>query len=253
MKLKTYVINMEKDKVKKESILSQISNHNQLMPEIIRACEGSKLTEEQQIKLGYSLFKGRYGYGATLPAFGCAISHHLVYTLMSTNENNYALILEDDAIICDKIDSYLEDLINFISSKETPCVILLTPEFIYQKSSHKFKCKDHFITSVIGGYMNTGYMLNKQAAKLLSSSLFPIRYVADAWSAFVKLGIDLYGVFPHLISYGDQPGEIGQSIRTCSKRSIMQKFLHKLGRMKAKILNIYMFMKGIRWSKKIWQ
>lgn len=249
--MKTYIINMAKDVAKREQILSQLKDFPKGDVEIFEACEGRKLTDPELQYFGYLKFKQKYGAFGTLPAFGCSISHFSVYKKVAA-ENDAALILEDDAILSDNLYLKLPILHEYINSLHTAAAILLTPEFIYNK-------KDLFtignntiqVAKVKSGCMTTGYIINAEAAKLFSAELFPIRYLADEWREFIKMGLSLYGVVPHMVSYSGELGEIGMS-QIGHKKTILNKIHFFLGGIKAKAEYMLQSLKGYHISKRLW-
>lgn len=249
--MKTYIINMAKDVAKREQILSQLKDFPKGDVEIFEACEGRKLTDHELQYFGYLKFKQKYGAFGTLPAFGCSISHFSVYKKVAA-ENDAALILEDDAILSDNLYLKLPILHEYINSLHTASAILLTPEFIYNKKD-LFTIDNNTIqvTKVKSGCMTTGYIINAEAAKLFSAELFPIRYLADEWREFIKMGLSLYGVVPHMVSYSGELGEIGMS-QIGQKKTILNKIHFFLGGIKAKAEYMLQSLKGYRISKRLW-
>lgn len=249
--MKTYIINMAKDVAKREQILAQLKDFPKGDVEIFEACEGRKLTEPELQYLGYLKFKQKYGAFGTLPAFGCSISHYSLYKKIAGG-NDAALILEDDAILSENLYAKLQALHEYINTLHTAAIILLTPEFIYNK-------KDLFtignntiqVAKVKSGCMTTGYIINAEAAKLLSTKLFPIRYLADEWGEFVKMGLSLYGVVPHIVSYSREFGEIGMS-QIGQNKSLLTTVHFFLGGIKAKVVYMLKRLKGYRISKRLW-
>lgn len=247
--MKTYVVNLLKDKAKRAEIERQLANHPELEYQIWNAVEGKKLTEQEQKEMILPEFFNRYGRDATLPAVGCSLSHYYIYKDIVATNSKYALVLEDDAILSPNLK--VDDFLSLLDSNE-PIAILLTSDFMYFKSDIiKQIDKTHKIFKVDYGYMTSGYLINNKAAYLLSENIFPIRYTADAWKEFIDMGIVLYGVVPHLISFPDGLGEIGQA-------SNHTKGL--IGRIKATIISIYIklihlnsCLKGEKWSSKKWR
>lgn len=250
--MKTYVINMEKDILKRQNILSQLEKQPTLDFEIIKACEGRLLDETTLKEWGYPLFKEKYKQMGTLPAFGCAISHYSVYNKVVDNNLDFALILEDDAILSQELSKNLKQIEIYLAQVRDPAIILLTPDFIYSINEKPLFLFDQFkLMSLWQGYMSTGYIVNKSAALLLKDRLFPIRYFADEWGVFKKLGLKIQGVIPHLISYSGELGEIGTS-QLRQDESIFIRFRHFLGRLKAKLYEVNRERDGYRRSKRIW-
>lgn len=246
--MKTYVVNMEKDTQKRVLIESQLAKHPELDYQIWRAVEGKKLSQEEQKQMVLPEFYERYGRNATLPAVGCTLSHIGIYRDMISNKRQYALVLEDDAILSSdlKIDYICEML-----ETEDPVVILLTPEFWYHRKAEKVEVDSKYsIYRLKDGYMTSGYAINIAAAKLLLPKIFPVQFTADAWSTFIRFGIKLYGIVPHLISYPDGYGEIGMSQHgdktTYEKMRLLVVYIY------IRYLWAIRYLKGYRKSQKKW-
>ncbi len=249
----TYVINMEKDVEKRAQIESQLSEQTDLNYKIIKAVEGRKLTKEEIDRLAdMHEFKTRYNTFATLPALGCSLSHYFLYQLIAESEDHCALILEDDALLSPDLKSSIPKVERFLNSDE-PVAILLTPEFSYSPTS-AIKLDDNLnIHPLSDGIMTSGYYINKAAAKLLAGHLMPIRYLADAWKDFVAVGLKLYGIVPHLISYPEGMGEIGLSQHTNNNKTQWEEIRYKLAKIKGKIWEfLFVYLKGQKRSPKKW-
>ena len=243
---------MKKDILKRQNILSQLEKQPALDFEIVEACEGKLLAETDLKELGYPIFKEKYKQMGTLPAFGCSISHYSVYNRIVDNNLDYALILEDDAILSPELSENLKQIEIYLKELSDPAIILLTPDFIYSIKETPLLLFDKFkLMSLWQGYMATGYIVNKFAALLLKDRLFPIRYFADEWGVFKKFGLKIQGVIPHLVSYSGELGEIGTS-QLRQDESIFIRFRHFLGRLKAKLYEVNRERDGYRRSKRIW-
>lgn len=243
---------MKKDVAKRQNILNQLEHHPELDAEIIEACEGRKLQEDELKRLGYPVFKNKYGDFGTLPAFGCSVSHLSVYDKIIENGDDVALVLEDDVILSSELTKELSPIYEFMRQTNQPMVILLTPDFIYNiKEQSKHISEKFRIVNLVAGYMATGYLLNGEGARLLSEKLRPIRHVADDWKSFKSYGLNVFGVTPHLVSYSGELGEIGQSQRP-KDEPILLRLRHLLGRTKAHCFEILRHLKGYRRSKRIW-
>ncbi len=247
--MKTYVVNMEKDTQKRELITKQLKQHPELNWQVFKAVEGRKLSDQEQKEMILPEFFSRYGRNATLPAVGCSLSHIGIYKDMINTNTKFALILEDDAIL--SLDLKL-DSITQILDVDAPVAVLLTPDFWYHKDANAINIDAKYkIYQLNAGVMTSGYAINLAAVKLLVPMIFPVRYTADAWSQFIKLGLELYGVVPHVISYPDGYGEIGLSQH-------MYKTLYEKLRFAAvivyiKILNAKNYLIGNRKSLKKWR
>ena len=247
--MKTYVVNMEKDTHKRELIVQQLNQHPELDWKIWKAVEGRKLSEEDQKEMILPQFYSRYGRNATLPAVGCSLSHIGIYKDMVESKTVFALILEDDAILSN--DLKLSKVKELLSSPE-PRAILLTSDFWYRKENLVL-CVDkkHQIYKLNDGYMTSGYAINLAAAQLLIPQIYPVQYTADAWSSFIGFGLKLYGIVPHVISYPDGIGEIGQSQKV--QKTAYEQFRAFVVFFYIRLLRINQYLKGNRRSIKKWR
>lgn len=249
--MKAFIINMAKDTAKRATIEAQLEKYPELDYEIFPAVEGAKLSGEKLIEYGYEAFLNKYVSFGTLPAFGCSISHYLLYKKIIADNLDIALIIEDDAILSQQLKIKLPLIKDYINSFECPVIVLLTPEFFYKKKEKTTIDNAISITKVSHGYMSSGYIINREAALLLSTKLFPIKYLADEWGEFIKMGINLYGTIPHLISYPDGLGEIGKS-QHYKKENWLLRLRHIAGRLKWRLQYTLRYLNGYRKSKRIW-
>lgn len=247
MKMKTYVVNMEKDTQKRELITNQLKQHTELDWQIWKAVEGRKLSKEEQKEMIRPEFYEKYKTNATLPAVGCSLSHFHIYKDIISKSIPYALILEDDALLSDNL--HLEELSKYLDTTE-PVVILLSPRFWYWKKDKQEDISDkHSVFRLSTGLMTSGYLINNAAAGLLADIVYPIQYMADAWGDFVKKGLNLYGVVPHLTSYPKGIGEIGRSQH---KQSLYIKIRKPLIDIYLALLRCKRYMKGEKRAKRLW-
>lgn len=249
-RIKTFVVNMEKDTEKRARIEEQLASHPMLDYEIIKAVEGRKLsTDELAQQCDWDYFVKKYGKGATLPAIGCSLSHYSIYKRIADDCLDFALVLEDDALLCKDLEAIIFNLISILNNTE-PTVTLLTPEFTYYKNNFTAKINDYKVYKLWTGVMTSGYLINNRGAKLLKDKLFPVRFVADDFVEFHKMGLKIYGVVPHLVSFPKGLGEIGKSV--WNQYSFLTKLKRPLGKLKLKLHYYKLRKKGYYISKKMW-
>lgn len=99
----TYIINMEKDTEKRESILTRLSAYNCLKVDVFSAIVGKDLSKTELAKYTAPEFRDK----ATIAEIGCALSHNAVYKHIVQQNVPYALILEDDTYFTPPICSQL--------------------------------------------------------------------------------------------------------------------------------------------------
>jgi len=246
----TFVINMRKDTQKRALIEQQLAEHPELSYQICEAIEGRKLSEKEQQTFFSPDFFSHYGRNASLPAAGCSASHTLVYRAFLATSETVVLVLEDDALLSKEMCIW--PLISLLDVDE-PRVVLLTPDFWYRKEQRVRDIKAPYqVYQISSGYMASGYLINRSAAQLLIESNTPVRYLADDWKAFEQLGLKVYGVVPHLISFPDGMGEIGKSIRQAPK-SVYARLRAIAVQIYIQFLNSKKYLKGYRHSTKKWK
>jgi len=247
--MKTYVINMLKDTVKRARIEEQLVQHPELDYQIWEAVEGRKLSKQDQARLILPEFKQRYGKSASLPAAGCSLSHASIYKDMVDNDIHCALILEDDAILA--ADLKISECCEVINN-DKPSAILMTPDFWYMKDALiKGIDEKYSIFKLYNGYMTSGYIINKAGAELLYRINTPVQYLADVWQLFIENGLTLYGIVPHVISFADGCGEIGMAGNTPTKG--WKKFRSKCIKLYLEMIWIKKYIYGHRKSKILWR
>lgn len=245
--MKTYVVNMEKDTHKRELITKQLAQHPELDWQIWKAVEGRKLSDEEQKRTVSEEFFRKYKTNATLPAVGCSLSHYYIYKDMVEKGVPYALVLEDDAILSDNM--HLDELSKYLEV-DKPVVILLSPEFWYwEKDIQGTIDENHYIYRLSNGLMTSGYLINLAAARMLEGIVYPVKYLADSWADFVKMGLTLYGIVPHLTSYPEGLGEIGRSQQ---KQSLYIRLRMPLVKVYLAYLRWRKSMTGEKRSKRLW-
>lgn len=247
-----YIINLKRDTNKRKGIEKQLEKLPGLPFEFVEAVDGKLLDhQESPYEIDYDELRRRYPYTLTNATIGCSLSHLKTYDKISKTSNKSFLILEDDAIIHPELTKEMEYLIKFLNTS-SPRVVLLTPDFYYNKRNLSLTNGNYKLYRLTSGVMNSGYMLNLSAAKVLFKYLQPVRFFADEWAEMIKCGIELYGIVPHLVSYPDEFGEIGTSILKALGSQRKNKIILVLGKIKAFAFNQYLKLKGYRKSHKKW-
>lgn len=123
---------------------------------------------------GYSGWKRRMFFGRDLSngEFGCVLAHKSIYEHILEKDIEIALVLEDDAILCDELPRVIAALTE--RSKDWDIVRFLGRKKNYRASriiaqlpaSHSYLARPH---SMPGGAY--GYVISRQAAKRLLSMM----------------------------------------------------------------------------------
>lgn len=198
--MRTFVVNLEKDKVRRDSIKSQLNNIN-IPFEFVKAVYGKNLSQSELSEC-YNDSKAMRTQcrSLTLSEIGCAYSHIKIYQKMIRENIQTALILEDDAIIPRNSSEILLNIENIIEH-EIPEVILLSPVELLDDKSPETKIDNIYnLKKFKKGYLTSSYIINLYAAKTLLEELYPIGDVADCWKRLSNHKIvDIRVVDPPLI------------------------------------------------------
>ncbi|GKW17951.1 beta-1,4-galactosyltransferase [Pectobacterium carotovorum subsp. carotovorum] len=181
--MKTFVVNLEKDKNKKDQIQNECRKAK-LDYEIISAIDGRELNDSElsskvnPVSINY-LSKGE---------IGCALSHQKIYKKILDDNIDYALILEDDVEISQDINQFLRDFLS-VKDKSKGDIFLLYPsglKFLNRKINISHDC---FFYEVYNSSCAHGYIISNKAAKKLIRINTPIILVADAWLWFYQISL----------------------------------------------------------------
>jgi len=244
---------MAKDVAKKAQISAALTKQNNLDTEFFIAYEGRKMPPNEIAALAdFDSFKAKYGTQATLPALGCSLSHWKLYNNIANSNFEFALILEDDAWLSELLSLKIQQIIPHLP-QDKPWAVLLTPGFWYDKQNLITHTDDnHRLFKINSGYMTSGYLINRSGAQLLAEKLTPVRYIADAWGDFVDMGLNLYGIVPHIISFSGERGEIGLSQLANQRKNFLLRICYPLAVLKGRLSHLRQYCYGLRYSDKIW-
>lgn len=176
--MKTYVINLERSKDRREYMELLLRPYKCLDIEIVEAVDGRTLTGTQ-IKREFdcskyesiNLRKVRSG------EIGCTLSHQKCYRKIIEEDIQSAMIFEDDLIINENFAPIIPAVEKWLFSAEPR--LLLLPGWFWYSSTKNFD-SSHRICHVIGGFLTHSYALNLSAAKLMLDER--PWYAADSWS-----------------------------------------------------------------------
>lgn len=200
--MKVFVVNLEKDTEKKKLIEKQCKRQG-FDFEIIKAVNGNELSKE-------TLSAEVYEYGKehlTKGEIGCALSHKIIYKKIADENLDFALILEDDAIINEKTNNLFKKLEKIIDRNKNQVLLM-------QKSSQFFLNRKIKIDAEYEFYeawnpkCTHGYMITNKAAKTILKINTPIIREADHWLSFYQLSLlKVYCLNKNLITSRDEDKE----------------------------------------------
>ena len=227
---KIYIVNLKKDKNRRENIIREVEKQNLTNYEIIDAVDGNKLNQNE---LDVATFRNKkhvnpWNSKMSPTQIGCALSHIKVYENFIKTEFEVALILEDDAIFVRDFDNNLKQLIlkNFKFRKQ----ILLLSELkeFYGKA---LDSEDNYeIVNVSNAFFTHAYMINKEAARSIISFNYPVKTIADNFVFFkIYCNIKITGLNPYLLDQDKKSFKTTiKSEETTKKKFLIRRTIYKI-------------------------
>lgn len=141
---------------------------------------------------------------------GCSLSHYFIYKEVARGCEDYAMIIEDDALINEHINDFLNNIINV---KQKWDIIILGYSKISKKYYYKIN-KFNPIGNIIYTDANVkigkvikestcgtvGYLITKEGAKKMLSLNLGGNILADNWPYFKKNGnLEIFHCRPFLV------------------------------------------------------
>lgn len=205
MKLKTYIINLEKSVVRKRYMQELLSPYSFLEVEFITAVDGRMMSQEELRSLfDFEDSLNHYGRYLNPGEIGCTLSHRKVYEAIVQGDSPYALILEDDIAIQKDLNTLDFEGIDKILRTKRPRLLMLSGDYCYYRNTPITK-----IYSAVGSY---AYFANRAAAQLILK-ITPPCSVADDWLYYKRKGLRLYAVYPYMIDANVDMGLLGSEIQ----------------------------------------
>ncbi|EMI5492229.1 glycosyltransferase family 25 protein [Providencia stuartii] len=188
-----FIISLKKDIERRNAITHALSAQN-LSWVIIDAVEGSQLKDSYLSSLNY-----KYGEPSHANEIACSLSHQSTYKKIVDSDAEWAIILEDDAIIDTPLSGFIDELENGKTS-------LLKKDYIYllggqeglnsrKRLSLSFFNKIQIDNVVLRKvtykpsklYRACCYLIHRDECKKLINLFNETYYVADSWDLFYKL------------------------------------------------------------------
>ena len=240
---KIYIVNLKKDKNRRENIIREVEKQNLTNYEIIDAVDGNKLNQNE---LDVATFRNKkhvnpWNSKMSPTQIGCALSHIKVYENFIKTEFEVALILEDDAIFVRDFNNNLKQFIlkNFKFRKQ---IVLLSE--LKEFHNNALESTDNYeIVNVSNAFFTHAYMINKEAAKSIISFNYPVKTIADNFVFFkIYCNIKITGLNPFLIDQDKKSFKTTiKSEETTKKKFLMRRTIYKI---KNKVLKKFRFFKS---------
>lgn len=199
-----YVINLPEAEGRRGRVLSHLAELGLGSAVVIRAVRGSALlAEERALRADDAQSVLRYGRVLTAGELGCALSHVCAYDRLLASSHEFALILEDDAVLLPDVVPLLrsQQLRDWLLQPE-PRLLLLTPIRAFLKRGARCLERGYRLVRVRRAWEGYGYVVNRAAAEAMRRLNSPAWLSADDWVANRKLAsVELGGLDPFCIGY----------------------------------------------------
>ena len=142
-----------------------------------------------------------YGRPPSAGEVGCTLSHLGVYERVLEMQAQFALVLEDDALVMPEVASLLEEkVLHQWMASDCPKVLLLSAaDRFLRRGGFTFNAR-HRAHRVRNAWLAHGYLINCAAARLLLARQRPIRFLVDDWLDLdMVFGLRVYCLQPPCI------------------------------------------------------
>lgn len=245
--MRTFIVNLAKDKERKEYIKKLISKYSFLKTQFIEAVYGKTFSEKElNDSFDLGLAYKRYGRCLNPGEIGCTLSHFKCYRTLLAGNDPYVLLLEDDITILRDF-SVIEKIAASLPEDE-PWVLFLSGDYWYTTKRRFDENVD--LAKVYDAVGTYSYIINRKGAELMLSKNPRASSVADNWSLYRRQGLRLYAVYPYMIDANIESfessieqnyfGEVRKNMPwgmrlQAYKLSAIKKFLVKTGHFVSKI------------------
>lgn len=201
-----YVISLKRSKERRREISRALGAQNMAFSfvDAIDASGPEAAMIHDQIDI--TATKKRLYREMTTAEYACALSHQKAYRLFLETDAPFALFFEDDAIIDDRLNHYLQS-----PECGRQDIVLFYHTHGYVSGDSKDLTDDFTLRRFTATpFYAVGYGLNRKAAQILCNANTPISYTADWPIDFAKLSS--WGCVPPLINHpekSDTQSEIG--------------------------------------------
>lgn len=204
MSCRIFVINLPEASERRSRIRAHLDALGLDHVVLVKGVRGGDLTIEERSRLADDARSlARYGRVLTPGELGCALSHARAYEQVLGGEDEFALILEDDAVLLPDVRSLLssEELLRWMAQPE-PRLLLMTPiRAFLQRGARQF-VGEYRLVKVRRAWEGYGYLVNRAAAEAMLAVNSPAWLSADDWVAYSRQGgVAVSGLDPFCIGY----------------------------------------------------
>lgn len=205
--MKTYVINLKTSTDRKRYMENLLIPYNDFLDvHFVEAVDGRQLSDEQLSKIWNqeATYKnyGRYMKGGEI---GVSLSNRKCYGEIIKNNDEMALVFEDDVAFRDDVLRKILPLLANVLRTEKPTVVLLSGSYWFT-SFKKISGTNYQLASVFEAMGAMSYLINQSAARKMLS--VEKKYLADDWYNWKQNGIKVYALRPHIAGDMDLFGSV---------------------------------------------
>ena len=174
--------------------------------------DGRKMSAEE-LRKGYSpvRFFVSQGHRPTVAEVACAMSHRKCWIRLLEDGDELGAVFEDDMLVDPSAYELAYAQVQADDDSAKPKVWLLSARNRVKDPGGKAVVRLlDTANDVMGTWGGEGYFLNAAAAKKLVGIQSPVRYVADSWSAYARLGVEISVVFPTACRVDEVPSVIAR-------------------------------------------
>ncbi|MCY0772621.1 glycosyltransferase family 25 protein [Enterobacter cloacae complex sp. 2022EL-00788] len=222
--MKCYIINMKTEPHKRHRITEQCEQYG-ISYEVINAVAGNELSFEVLSTVTHDYPTCNLTPGE----IGCALSHLHIYSKMASENTPFALILEDDAVLNEKVINAIDSISKSIESSSPEIFLLNSPESYYPKFKRSISGTFSFY-KMARASQACAYIINKEAANKILNFNLPIKFEADRWMFFRDFcSIKIWCLNEGLVDSNDAD-KAGSSLESGRKKlkDIRESYMNKL-------------------------
>lgn len=209
MKIKTYVINLERSADRREYILKETARYACMDVELVEAVDGYRLLpEETERRFDVKRFTYRYKRYPFPGEVGCTLSHQECYRRLLNSDEEVALILEDDVVFLqpELVDAVMAECCEILKKKKNG--VFLYSSLSVSSTRGRNMGNGYRIHRVWFGLGSHAYLIHRTVAEKLLANLPSV--LADDYQYLNLKGIKVYGLFPVFSTAGSMGTDIQQ-------------------------------------------
>lgn len=169
---KIFIINLEKDKDRFLTSITELNKYNLTNYEFIKAIEGNKLSNDE-----YKSYTTSIGYYITSPSMvGCGMSHIKTWKKIVENNIEYSLILEDDFNFKNNFINDLNELMR--NTPKNFDILFLNKNFFTNKYLKLCDINDYVYKPLIS-FETIAYIITLEGAKKILNYINKVAYHID--------------------------------------------------------------------------